>query len=149
MLTHQDNFTFTLFPSILIANRVHVCRRTNLLHPKWHKRKIISVINYAHDMETYMAMGMEFQAFLKTVLRLDIPTPNKAPRHPLQRRLGGSQSRSKYGDEESDTYRQTFNSKDHRQRVQCALYCCSHLRLTYCHAQMLYHLILIFVTQRT
>jgi len=115
------------------------------------KRKIVSVINYAHDMKTYMGMGMEFQAFLTAVLaadnwsavHLDIPTPNKAPRHPPQKRLGGSQSRSKYGDEEIDTYRHTellhnFNSKDHSQCVQCAVYCCSHLRLNYCQVQMLY-----------
>jgi hypothetical protein len=66
-------------------------------------------------VKTNMGMGMEFQAFLTAVLdadnwsavRLDIPTPNKVPRHPLHKRLGGSHSRSKYGDEESDTDRQT------------------------------------------
>jgi len=66
-------------------------------------------------MKTYMGMGMEFQAFLTAVLAaddwsdvgLDIPTPNKVPGHPLYRRLGGSHDRSKYGDEECDTDRQT------------------------------------------
>ena len=66
-------------------------------------------------MKTYMGMGMEFQALLTGVLAaydwsvvgLDIPTPNKVPRHPLHRRLGGSQGRSKYGVEESNTDRQT------------------------------------------
>jgi len=64
-----------------------------------------------------MEMEMEFQAFFLTALLaaddwpavgLDIPTPNKAPRHPLYRRLGGSHSRSKYGDEENDTDRQNW-----------------------------------------